>query len=1487
MSNDPLITEIINGMTGLSNGEQADLEARLGRLIGDLQGLLESSSSVALPYHGIEDAGALTFDASTHVLTMAAGRNTYWYKGEKFTTPNAITCDIDSYETLTTNTLYRFYFDNLNGILKCSDSAWDLVEQVPVAYVFWNGSAGAVNPELHNHTRNLDWHGNAHLTIGTRYESGLAITYPTTVVDGSLQIGAGVIMDEDFRIAISQQTTMRGWHQVSNGTYTFTDYAFPYLGTAGQPYYLDTDDYTLKAVSASHYACYWVYASNDQDRPIYIIPTQASTYYGTVAAARAETAPGLMGLNLSPEMKLIYRFIYRGNGDFQEMNDYRLSSPVPGGGSTATTAAAVAFTPSGGIAATTVQAALEELDSEKAAVTDLAAYVPYTGATGDVSLGAYNIKTDGYFLSQDTWNANNAIGLMGASGGELAGSTVWLTCDNVDRAGATVYVTFPTDANLTFFSGGALDLTGYSLSISSYDYALYESQGVMITASKASVERTINLYTAAGITVAFVTGGGLGLGNNYIYAQAGGAIAIGAGSCTSTSTNDASVAGHTHVIDSSLARSAITITGGNGMAAGTGGSLAANRTITLGTPGALSASTTDAVTTNSHTHSIGSTIARSAITITAGNGLTGGGSLASNRTIDVGAGNGISVAADAVAVDLTYGFTWTGAHTFQNTMTARTIVPETTDTYDLGSSLKLWRSGYLSNLNAVVFAESTAQLLGGWLIIPKDAGDLGAAVAAGDSTVNFGKAMTVGDWVLIRAHDTGGTIKAEYMLVGSNVSGTTYNVTRDLAGAHGTDPAWAAGTPYMIMGQSGAGRIELNAYDTPRIQLITQGAAYNTQTELVRIGDLNGGWGYTGETYGVAIGARAASTANLTMDATNGLRIFTNATLTAQWAATGNITLYANGAATVSLDATSGDATFGEVGASKFNMMWDASEGDLLLRQNTTAYFQVDGSASLLKFGSNVAAAGTTAISIFGAAQTYNSESLGANDLLIGDNSANKANIWWDYSAGTLNFRGGTTTQVSVNTAGALTAGAGAVSLDATGIVIFAPNTNNITPVEPVVTQRLNFVGAGLPNTDGYDILYISTYQNYWDTGIVGSGVFHSNARMISKFLDIYDTDTFQSTLTVGASDETETHTCTLVFTVYELSSGSVTTTIGANASVNINCGSTTALVVEQDGVHDNVLVVDTGNGQVLIGTGTAVASTVMTIGGTFGITDAKDVILGTTTGTKIGTATNQKLAFFNSAPVVQQSGEITTALSNLGLVASPTVSILSGHVYLGDTADGNVTVGITINQGGNDDRIITFKSSDVAHGFGISETDTYGAFGKISGTDGGCKFEGMTETTVGVQITAYSASCDTGSTSTSVGSFLIDVFKTDNTGAINSDANHNLIAVRAKVGGSVRTVMIVDEDGDIRLDGSSSNTVWDEHDDVMLLSGLRGSLMGGSQALSEFIEAARPVLERTGVVTYNPDGHHFIHMKALHWLEIDAMRQLYGRLERLEARLH
>lgn len=59
-----------------------------------------------------------------------------------------------------------------------------------------------------------------------------------------------------------------------------------------------------------------------------------------------------------------------------------------------------------------------------------------------------------------------------------------------------------------------------------------------------------------------------------------------------------------------------------------------------------------------------STIVRTSRQVIAGSGLTGGGALSSDVTINVGAGTGISVAADSVAINTAASLTWTGTHTF-------------------------------------------------------------------------------------------------------------------------------------------------------------------------------------------------------------------------------------------------------------------------------------------------------------------------------------------------------------------------------------------------------------------------------------------------------------------------------------------------------------------------------------------------------------------------------------------------------------------------------------------------------------------------------------------------------------------------------------------------------------------------------------------------------------------------------------------------------
>lgn len=99
--------------------------------------------------------------------------------------------------------------------------------------------------------------------------------------------------------------------------------------------------------------------------------------------------------------------------------------------------------------------------------------------------------------------------------------------------------------------------------------------------------------------------------------------------------------------------------------------------------------------------------------------------------------------------------------------------------------------------------------------------------------------------------------------------------------------------------------------------------------------------------------------------------------------------------------------------------------------------------------------------------------------------------------------------------------------------------------------------------------------------------------------------------------------------------------------------------------------------------TATSVAATgTVALTGTLTVTDAINVVLGSTTGTKIGTATTQKLAFYNATPVVQPAGsaDLGASLAALGLVGAitnPPLNLGTGAVTAGTASiNTNITMG-------------------------------------------------------------------------------------------------------------------------------------------------------------------------------------------------------------------
>jgi len=366
--------------------------------LNDIKGLRESAgpvfdeivlNNVWNKSHGIESCGTLSFDNSTHILTIAAATNAYWFDGVRYVTTSAITKDIDDNYTIATDTLYYFYFDDASGTLKVSTGVWNLQTTVPVATVFWNGSAGALVKETHGYKRNLDWHVWAHLTVGARIASAdFGLTAPNSGSPTTVAVAGGTLYDEDLASTFEALTNCRVWYQTSATKYRWVDSNSVY--PTNVRFSDSANSYTLTDVSNAQYINIWVYASPDIARPIYcFVETKATSGYTTVANARAATPPNLSNFGLTPELKLLYRIIMKGDETYSEKTDYRSSASLPAGGASSPTAASVTFSPSGGVAATSVQTAIEELDAEKAPLAS-------PTFTGTVTLPSRNVlPTDG------------------------------------------------------------------------------------------------------------------------------------------------------------------------------------------------------------------------------------------------------------------------------------------------------------------------------------------------------------------------------------------------------------------------------------------------------------------------------------------------------------------------------------------------------------------------------------------------------------------------------------------------------------------------------------------------------------------------------------------------------------------------------------------------------------------------------------------------------------------------------------------------------------------------------------------------------------------------------------------------------------------------------------------------------------------------------------------------------------------------------------
>ena len=134
------------------------------------------------------------------------------------------------------------------------------------------------------------------------------------------------------------------------------------------------------------------------------------------------------------------------------------------------------------------------------------------------------------------------------------------------------------------------------------------------------------------------------------------------------------------------------------------------------------------------------------------------------------------------------------------------------------------------------------------------------------------------------------------------------------------------------------------------------------------------------------------------------------------------------------------------------------------------------------------------------------------------------------------------------------------------------------------------------------------------------------------------------------------------------------------------------------------------------------------------------------------------------------------------------------------------MALGITIQQQGNDDQVLAFKSSDVNTGMTgggplIVEIDDFCTFQKNNGLSGGLRILSMTEEAAVTPAMLFeSVGGRATTTKSTAGRSLVEinVYEHNGANALNNITDDgNVFGIRAHVGAAQTTVWLVDMDGD------------------------------------------------------------------------------------------
>jgi hypothetical protein len=239
-----------------------------------------------------------------------------------------------------------------------------------------------------------------------------------------------------------------------------------------------------------------------------------------------------------------------------------------------------------------------------------------------------------------------------------------------------------------------------------------------------------------------------------------------------------------------------------------------------------------------------------------------------------------------------------------------------------------------------------------------------------------------------------------------------------------------------------------------------------------------------------------------------------------------------------------------------------------------------------------------------------------------------------------------------------------------------------------------------------------------------------------------------------------------------------------------------------------------------------------------------------------------------------------TNANTNFGLSVRSDNKITTNAETAPDVDVG----GLTLQQGAFDGHILTFKSSDVAHGVtAFTETDTWLDMLKNSDGGGGLLMRTFSETATSFRHVVVASGSNTAESTAATSYWCVDARKNaDNTNVTGLAADDNLASFRQ----SDEAQFIIKGDGELFSNQSATVGTYDAYDDAQLVRAYDLNHMQGviNSKFDKFVQYNKNDLQKARLIGTDDEGNAtpMVNVTGMQRLHNGAIWQQYEKTERL-----